>query len=62
LDEWRRLHDEELHNFYTSPDIIKVIKWESCSTHERNEKCIQNFGRKTWREEKIRKILVPTEG
>jgi hypothetical protein len=23
---WRRLHNEELHNFHTSPDIIKVIK------------------------------------
>jgi hypothetical protein len=23
---WRRLHNEELHNLYTSPDIIRVIK------------------------------------
>jgi hypothetical protein len=23
---WRRLHDEELHNLYSSPDIIRVIK------------------------------------
>jgi hypothetical protein len=23
---WRRLHDEELHNFYASPNIIGVIK------------------------------------
>jgi hypothetical protein len=23
---WRRLHNEELHNLYTSPYIIKVIK------------------------------------
>jgi hypothetical protein len=23
---WRRLHNEELHNFYASPNIIKVIK------------------------------------
>jgi hypothetical protein len=23
---WRRLHNEELHNLYTSPDIIMVIK------------------------------------
>jgi hypothetical protein len=22
----RRLHNEELHNLYTSPDIIRVIK------------------------------------
>jgi hypothetical protein len=23
---WRRLHNEELHNFYASPNIIRVIK------------------------------------
>jgi len=23
---WRRLHNEELRNFYASPNIIKVIK------------------------------------
>jgi hypothetical protein len=23
---WRRMHDEELHNLYTSPNIIRVIK------------------------------------
>jgi hypothetical protein len=23
---WRRLHNEELHNFYTSPNIITVTK------------------------------------
>jgi hypothetical protein len=23
---WRRLHNEELHNLYTSPHIVRVIK------------------------------------
>jgi hypothetical protein len=23
---WRKLHNEELHNFYSSPDIIRMIK------------------------------------
>jgi hypothetical protein len=23
---WRRLHNKELHNFYTSPNIVRVIK------------------------------------
>jgi len=23
---WRRLHNEELHNLYTSPNIIRVMK------------------------------------
>jgi hypothetical protein len=22
---WRRLHNEELHNLYTSPNIVRVI-------------------------------------
>jgi hypothetical protein len=24
--EWRKMHNEKLHNFYSSPDIIKQIK------------------------------------
>jgi hypothetical protein len=24
--EWRKLHNEKLHNFYLSPDIIRQIK------------------------------------
>ena len=24
--EWRRLHNEELHSLYRSPDIVRVIK------------------------------------
>jgi hypothetical protein len=27
--DWRRLHNEELHNLYTSPNIITVIKSRS---------------------------------
>jgi hypothetical protein len=23
---WRKLHDEELHNLYSSPDITRMIK------------------------------------
>jgi hypothetical protein len=23
---WRKLHDEELHNFYSSPDFIRMRK------------------------------------
>jgi hypothetical protein len=25
--EWRRLHNEELNDFYSSPNIVRVIKW-----------------------------------
>jgi hypothetical protein len=39
--EWRRLHNEELHNLYDSPNIIRVIRDEikedemgwACSSH-----------------------------
>jgi hypothetical protein len=24
--EWRKLHDEELHDLYSSPSIIKIMK------------------------------------
>jgi hypothetical protein len=24
---WRKLHNEELHNLYSSPCIIRIIKW-----------------------------------
>jgi hypothetical protein len=26
IGEWRKLHNEELHNLYSSPDITKQIK------------------------------------
>jgi hypothetical protein len=27
--EWRKLHNEELHDFYSSPSIIRIIKSRS---------------------------------
>jgi hypothetical protein len=24
---WRKLYNEELHNLYSSPSIIRIIKW-----------------------------------
>jgi hypothetical protein len=27
MGEWRKLHDEELHDLYSSPSIIRIIKW-----------------------------------
>jgi hypothetical protein len=40
MEGWRKLHNEELHNFYTSPIIIRIIKsrrmrWGTCGTNRR---------------------------
>jgi hypothetical protein len=46
--EWRKLHSEELHNLYSSPDIIRQVKSSqgnevggAFSTHGRGEKSVQ---------------------
>jgi len=36
---------------YGSLNIIRVIKSRTCSTHRRDDKCIQYFDWKTWRAE-----------
>jgi hypothetical protein len=44
--EWRKLHNEELRNLYSSPSIIRMIKlrrmrWaEHVAQMERRETCI----------------------
>jgi hypothetical protein len=57
--DWRRLHNEELHKFYTSPNIIWVIKlrrmrWAGLIAGTGDEKCILLDGH--CREETTRKI------
>jgi hypothetical protein len=51
--EWRKLHNEELHNLYSSPDIIRQVKANevggACGTYGRGEKSVQGFGGKTRR-------------
>jgi hypothetical protein len=44
---WTRLHNEELHNFYTSQNVTKIkcrMKGGECSTDWRDENFIQYFG------------------
>jgi hypothetical protein len=43
---WRILHNDELHNLYSLPNIIRMIKSRKMrwAGHGEDEKCIQNFG------------------
>jgi hypothetical protein len=47
---WRKLHNDELHSLYSSPNIVRVIKVKedevggTWSTHGAGEICLQNFG------------------
>jgi hypothetical protein len=41
--EWRKLHNEERHDLYSSPNIVRIIKDEmggTCSTNGREEERI----------------------
>ena len=48
--EWRRLHNEELNDLYSSPNIVRVIKsrrmrWAGHVSRVGEGMCIQVFGR-----------------
>jgi hypothetical protein len=59
---WRRLHNEEFHNLYALLIIIRMIEIKedeidgACSTYGRGEKCVENFGRKIWKEQATRRL------
>jgi hypothetical protein len=43
------------YRLVTQGDVKEDEMGGACSSHGRDEKCIQHFGRKTWREETTRK-------
>jgi hypothetical protein len=49
--EWRRLHNEELHDlitkYYSGNQIDKNETGGACSTYGGKERCIQDFGGET---------------
>jgi hypothetical protein len=43
---WRKLHNDELHSLYSSPNIVRVKEDEvggTCGTHGGRERCLQSF-------------------
>jgi hypothetical protein len=50
--EWRKLHNVEIHNLYSSPDITRQVKSRgACGTHGRGDKTVEGFGGKARRKE-----------
>jgi hypothetical protein len=37
---WRKLHNEQLHNLYSSPSTIRMIMGRACSKNGGEEECI----------------------
>jgi len=49
IEEWRKLHNEELNDLYTSPKVSRLLKprrmrWEGHVARTGESRCIQGFG------------------
>jgi hypothetical protein len=60
MGKLRKLHDEKLHNFYSSPNIIRQIKlrrmrWARYVAGTGEEKSVQGIGGRARRKETTRK-------
>jgi hypothetical protein len=59
IGEWRKLHNEELNNLYSLPNIVRVAKprrmrWAgACGAYGGGERCAQGVGGKARRKETI---------
>jgi hypothetical protein len=58
---WRKLHSDELHSLYSSPNIVTVIKIKevevggTCGTHGGRERRLQGFSWEARRQEPLRR-------
>ena len=56
--EWRKLHNEELRDLYSLPNIVRVVKsrkmrWRACGAHWGGERCAQGSSEETRGKEAI---------
>jgi hypothetical protein len=49
--EWKKLHSEELHNLYLSPNVKESWLGGACGMNGRGEKYLRSFGEKAQRKE-----------
>jgi hypothetical protein len=60
VGSWKKLHNQELHNSYSVPNINIMIKDDEvgrvCSSHDEAEKCIEAFYGKARRKKITMKI------
>jgi hypothetical protein len=60
----KKLHNKELNNWYSSPDIIRLIKSRTIkltgvgSRHGREERCINSLSREIYKKETAWKTYV----
>jgi hypothetical protein len=61
VGSWRKLHNEELHKFYSSPHRMiksKRLRWVGHTARMGNKECIQYFSGKARRKETSTKSLM----
>jgi hypothetical protein len=45
--EWRKLHNEELNDLYSSNNIVRDEMGGACNAYGEGKRCVQGVGRET---------------